>query len=209
MYEDLDVTQEMRGIFSVPIEHKMPLNHVSSEIQSRISIEKKLIQEECLPDAEFKVEEKLELSQHPNDQEKKVIEPFSRGNSEKEKPISKGKKRVKHNLRRTEPINLGFNEAKLIGFVPNEAQLKKKSSKFLSSLFLTEILYYSGGALYNATFKFSNGALSPPKNSYWDEPTDSKEVQKHHDQIGTVIYGVDDNQFPYLVSIEVLDKEEK
>jgi hypothetical protein len=54
--------------------------------------------------------------------------------------------------------------------------LKKKSNAFLLALHITAINYYKGGALYNPTFVFSNGDLSPPKKSYWEEPTDTKSV---------------------------------
>ena len=60
-------------------------------------------------------------------------------------------------LRKTEPIKLGFSQPKLIGFYPNERALKKMSNEKLLELFITQIDYYNGGALYNPTFVFSNG----------------------------------------------------
>ena len=123
-----------------------------------------------------------------------VLEPISRTST-----VSK--KRVKQNFKRTEAIKLCFNEATLIGFIPNESQLKKQSTEFLCRLYLAKLHYYQGGALYNPTFEFSNGAISPPKDSYWEEPSNTANVQQDRDNIGKIIYGVDDVQFPYLVSL--------
>ena len=121
----------------------------------------------------------------------------------------KKEKKIKKQLKSTEKIKVGFEQGKMIGFVPSQQQLKRKSNAVLATIFIEKMEYFAGGALYNPTFIFSNGERSPPSKSYWEEDSDhSTVIQKDRDQIGTVIYGLDNIDFPYLVSLHFLDKSQ-
>ena len=68
-----------------------------------------------------------------------------------------------------------------INWVPEKKHIFKMGEEELEELKLTHVLYFltKDGELNRLSFGFSNGSLSPPTGTYYNEPTLAKKVQSY------------------------------
>ena len=73
---------------------------------------------------------------------------------------------------------------------------------------LTRIDYSHGSSLQSVTFVFNDGTISPPKDKYWDNPED-KCVLPADKRIKMIVFGFDNEELPYMVSVQVFNSDKK